>query len=133
MISADFYRIAGSTLVLLIGIGCGLGGTQLWRGGPEVWPDVIANETIVRRTAAGLIIMAVSLLTTGIAAIKGVSWGGLAASITTILFAAGGFWGNYQLFGDVRPVHTSANVILAIVILVLLWVGYSGQNVKRHD
>ncbi len=96
--------------------------------GGEVWPDVIANETIVRRTAAGLIIMAVSLLITGMAAIKGASWGGSTAAITTILFAAGGFWGNYQLFGDVRPVHTGANVILAIAILVLLWVGYSDQD-----
>ena len=128
MISADFCRIAGSTLVLLIGIGCGLGGTQLWRGGSKVWPDIIADESIVRRTAVGLIIMAVSLLITGIAAMMAMPWGGASAATATILFMTGGFWGNHILFGDVRPVHTGTNVILALVVLILLWFGYSGQN-----
>ena len=128
MSKAEMCRIAGGVLVLLISVGCGLGGIQLWRGGPKVWPDVIADESIVRRTAAGLIVMAVALLITGIAAIMNFPWGGSSAAVVTILFTAGGFWGNYRLFGDVRPVHTGGNVILAIVILVLLWVGYSGRN-----
>lgn len=126
MISADFYRIAGATLVLLIGIGCGFGGSQLWRGGPKVWPDIIADELIVRRTAGGLIFMAVLLLITSIAAMLGMPWGRASASTAIILFTAGGFWGNYILFRDMRPVHTGTNVILTLVVLILLWVGYSG-------
>ena len=55
---AAICRIAGGVLMLLVGAAIGAGGIQLWRGGPESWPDIIANETTVRRTSGGMIVMA---------------------------------------------------------------------------
>jgi hypothetical protein len=77
-----------------------------------------------------MIVVSISLLTAGIMAISGVSWAGSAAVLAVSLFVAGGFWGNNALFGDVRPVHTTANGILAILVLALLWIGNIGHN---HD
>src|SRR5262249_49233245 len=96
---AEFCRIAGGVLVFLIGVALSLAGAQLWKGGPAAWPDIVANDVIVRRAAYGLIIMAALLLITGIATMRGVSWGSFAAAIVLILFVAIAFWGNHLLFG----------------------------------
>jgi hypothetical protein len=122
---AEFYRIAGGVLVFLIGVALSLAGAQLWKGGPAAWPEIVANDVIVRRTAYGLIIMAALLLITGIATMRGVSWGSFVAAIVLIIFVVIAFWGNHLLFGDIRPLHTITNVIVAAIILALLRVGVS--------
>ena len=92
-----------------------------------MWPDVIANETAVRRTSGGMIIMAAFLFIAGVAAIGDMSWGGSAAAVATIVVLVGAFWANYTLFGNIRPMHTGTNVVVATVILALLWFGYVGR------
>ena len=65
------------------------------------------------------------LLLAGAAATVNLGWGWLAATSAIVVFLAGGFWANYVLFGDVRPFHTGANVMVGALILWLLWIGYS--------
>jgi hypothetical protein len=125
--TAVVCRIVGSTLVILISAALVFGGIQLWRGGPKAWPDVIANETTVRRTASGMIAMATLLLAAGVAALGNVRWGGLAAVIATIVVVVAAFPANYALFGGFRPLHTVTNTVVAAIILALLWVGHGGQ------
>jgi hypothetical protein len=119
----EICRIAGGTLVFLIGLALGFAGAQLWTGGPAAWPDIIANDVIVRRSACILIIMAALLAITGIAAFRGAWWGNAAAAVALIIFVTVAFWGNYVLFGDIRPLHTGTNVVVGVIILALLWVG----------
>mgnify|MGYP001353020449 CR=1 FL=1 len=118
-------RIAGGVLVLLVGTAIGAGGLQLWRGGPEAWPDVIADKTTVRRTSGGMIVMAALLLIAGVAATGNLPWGGWAAAVATIVVVLAAFWANYALFGNVRPPHTGTNIVVAAIILALLWFGYA--------
>ena len=125
MTSAAICRIAGGVLVLLVGTAIGAGGLQLWRSGPQAWPDIIANETTVRRTSGGMIFMAALLLVAGAAAAANVPWGGWAAAIATVVVVLAAFWVNHALFGDMRLWHTGTNVVVAAVILALLWFGYT--------
>ena len=117
MSTAEVCRIAGGVLVLLVGGAIGAGGIQLWRGGPKAWPDVIANKTTVRRTSGGMIVMAAMLLIAGVAATFNLPWGGWAAAISTMVVVVAAFWANYSLFGDIRPLHTATNVVVAAIIL----------------
>jgi hypothetical protein len=128
MTTAGVCRVVASALVLLISAALGFGGIQLWRSGPEAWPDVIANEMTVRRTAIGMIIMAALLLIAGVAALGNVPWGSYAAAIATIVVVVGAFPANYALFGDIRPLHTGTNVFVAAIILALLWFGYVRED-----
>lgn len=128
MSKVEICRIAGGTLVLLIGIALGFGGLQLWRGGPAAWPDVIARAATVKRISGGMIVSAVVFLITAIAVLTKTAWGGPAAAIAILLLVAAAFWVNYRLFGDIRLVHTGTNVLVAGLILVLLWIGYSGHT-----
>ena len=128
MSTAAVCRIAGGVLVLLVGAAIGAGGIQLWRGGSEVWPDVIADKSTVRRTSGGMIVMAALLLVAGIAATVNLPWGGWAAAVATIVVVLAAFWANHAMFGDFRPLHTGANVVVAAIILALLWFGYVAQN-----
>jgi hypothetical protein len=128
MTTAAVCRVIGSALVILIGAALALGGIQLWRRGPQVWPDVIANKMTVRRTATGMIVMAALLLVAGLAALGNVPWGGRAAAIATIVVVLAAFPANYALFGNMRPVHTGTNIFVAAIILALLWFGHIGQN-----
>jgi hypothetical protein len=123
MTAATVCRIVAGGLVLLISAFLAIGGIQLWRGGSEAWPDVIANETTIRCTSFGMMVLAAFLLKAGIAAIRNLPWGGRAAAITTIVFVGLAFWANYVLFGDIRPLHSGANVVVAAIILALLWFG----------
>ena len=125
MSAADVCRIAGGVLVLLVGAAISAGGIQLWRGGPQAWPDVIADKTTVRRTSGGMMIMAALLLTAGAAATGNLSWGRWAAAIVTIVVVLAAFWANHALFGDIRPLHTGTNIVVAAIILALLWFGYA--------
>ena len=125
---AEGCRTAAGVLVLLIGAALGFGGTQLWRGGPAVWPDIIASAETVRRTSVGVIAMAVLLLLVGGAVLRNMPWGGRAAAIALLLFLLGGFWANALLFGDVRPMHTATNVVVSAIIVGLLWFGYAGRG-----
>jgi hypothetical protein len=127
MSTSEVCRIAGGVLVLLIGTAIGAGGFQLWRGGPEAWPDVTANKTTVRRTSGGMIVMAALLLVVGVAATVNLPWGGWAAAISTMVVVVAAFWANYALFGDIRPLHTGTNVVVAAIILALLWFGYAAN------
>ena len=120
-------RVVGGVLVILIGAALATGGIQLWRGGPKAWPDVIAGEMTVRRASGGMIAMAVLLLIAGGATIGNVSWGGRAAAIATIALVAAAFWANHALFGNIRPLHTGTNIVVAAIILALLWFGYDGR------
>ena len=128
MSTAEVCRIAGGVLVLLVGTAIGVGGLQLWRGGPEAWPDVIATKTTVRRTSGGMIVMAALLLIAGAAATVNLSWGGWAAAIATMVVVLAAFWANYALFGNIRLLHTGTNVVVAAIILALLWFGYATQD-----
>jgi hypothetical protein len=112
----------------LIGAALAFGGVQLWRGGPEAWPDVVADAATVKRTSAGMIALAALFFVAGAAAAGDIPWGGWAAAIVTMVAVAAAFWVNYALFGDIRPVHTGTNVIVAAIILALLWFGYARQS-----
>jgi hypothetical protein len=127
MSTATICRVLGGVLVLLIGAALAVGGIQLGRGGAEAWPDVVANETTVRRTASGMLGMSAFLLIAGMAASSNLPWGGWAAAIATIVVVLAAFWVNYALFGDIRPMHTGTNLVVGAMILVLLWFGYATQ------
>jgi hypothetical protein len=121
-------RIVGSLLIILISAALVLEGIQLWRGGPEAWPDVVANEVTVRRTLSGMFAMAVLLLVAGLAALCNVPWGYCTALIATVVFVAAAFPANYVLFGDIRPLHTGTNIVVAAMILTLLWIGRAANT-----
>ena len=122
----NLYLPAAGSLIVLLGVGCGLGGVALWRGKPENWSDVVAPDATVRRTARGLVGMGALLLVTGVATLLRDPSGCISGAVSTLLFVAGGFWGNYALFGDLRPKHTGPNVVIACVIWLLIWLGYPG-------
>jgi hypothetical protein len=123
MTSALICRVAGGVLIVLISAALALGGIQLWRGGPEAWPDIIANKLIVRRISSGMIVMAALLLVAGVSAIGNVPWSRHAAAVALIVLVAAASWANYALFGDMRPLHTGTNIVVAAIILALLWFG----------
>src|SRR5262249_39172703 len=77
---ANIFRIAGGALIVLIGLLQGAGGLQLLKGGPAAWPDIRADEIVVRRSAYALIIFAVLSLITGGAVMNGVPWSDLGAA-----------------------------------------------------
>ena len=118
-----YLRIGGS-LIVLLGSGCGIGAYVLWNGAPESWTDVVATETVVRRTARFLVAVSIALLVTGVASFLGIRWAGAAGAMATLVFVVGGFLGNYMLFGNLRLKHTGTNVLIAMAILWLLWKGY---------
>ena len=117
------YLYVGGSLIVLIGSGCGLGAYALWNGTPENWSDVVATETVVRRTARVLAVVSVMLSASGVAIFLGVSGACEAGAVATVVFVAGGFLGNYKLFGDLRPKHTVTNAFIAVAVLWLLWNG----------
>ena len=120
----DVYLWIAAGLVLVLGWGCGFGAYALWNGAPQNWPDVIAADFVVRRTARVLAFTSILLLASGAACVIKVPWACEASAVATLLFVAGGFAGNYAVFGSLRPAHTVPNVIIAAVILWLLWLGY---------
>jgi hypothetical protein len=126
--TATLCRVVAGMLVILVGTALALGGIQLKRSGPKAWPDIIANESTVRRTSSGMIVMAAFLLIAGIAAIGGVPWASHSAAIATIVVVAAAFWANYALFGGIRPLHSGTNIVVAAIILTLLWFGYDGGS-----
>jgi hypothetical protein len=128
MTGAAVCRVVGSVLVIVISAALAFAGIQLWRGGPNAWPDVIANEMTVRRTSYGIIVIAAILLVAGVAAIGNLPWGRHAAAIATIVLVAAAFPGNYALFGGIRPLHTVTNIFVAAIILALLWFGHDSQT-----
>jgi hypothetical protein len=128
MTTTALCRIVGGALVILIGVALAFGGIQLWQGGPKAWPDVIANEATVRRMSSGMIVMAALVLFAGVAAVGNLLWGGPAAAAVTIVVVVAAFWVNHALFGDVRPLHTGTNVVVAAVIVALLWYGFQGKQ-----
>ena len=85
MTTAAICRTVGGALVILIGAALGFGDMQLWRAGPAIWPDVVANEVTVRRTSGGMIVMAAILLIAGVATIGNVPWAAHAAASATIV------------------------------------------------
>lgn len=118
------YLIVAGILMILVGAGCGLGAMALRRGAPKNWPDVIAGDAVARRTALGLLVVSVALFATGVGSALGYLWAVRIGGVALAMFVAGGFWGNYAIFGDLRPRHTIANVVIAAVIFGLLWIGY---------
>jgi hypothetical protein len=127
MTTTTVCRIAGSAMVILIGAALAVGGIQLWRGGPQAWPDVRANEMTVRRMSGGMIVMATLLFVAGIAALADLSWGAIAAAIATIVVVAVAFPANYALFGNIRPLHIGTNIVVAALIIVLFWFGHRSR------
>jgi hypothetical protein len=63
--------------------------------------------------------MATVLLIVGVPAIVNVPWSGHAAAIATIVLVVPAFWANYSLFGDIRPLPTGTNIVVAAIILAL--------------
>jgi len=66
-----------------------------------------------------MLILALLLLVAGIAAAMDRRWGRWLATIAILAFVASGFWANYTLFGNIRPVHSGTNILLAAAILVM--------------
>lgn len=123
MTRATVCRVVAGAIVILISAALAFGGIQLWRGGPESWPDIVADETTVRRTSSGMIGMAVLLLVAGLATIGNLPYGIHAAAIAVIILVLAAFVANYALFGDIRITHTGTNIVVAAIILALLWFG----------
>ena len=120
---ARFCRIAAGILIVLIGIAIGLGGFQLWGGAALSWPNLVADASTIKNVAVSLLVLAGFLVIAGSAATLNLRWGQLASAVAILAFAVGGFWVNYTLFGDVRPMHSGANVAVALLILFLQWIG----------
>jgi hypothetical protein len=110
-----------SGLITFVGVMCGLGGKALWKGNPDSWEDVIANDAILRRVAIGLVLVSTVLITAGITVFIGAPWAREYGSFAILFFAVCGFPGNFYLFGDIRPAHTGTNVVIAGIVLWLLW------------
>jgi len=121
----EISRMTGGVIVALIGVAVALGGFQLRNGAPPSWPDVIAADTTVKSAAKGMVAVGVLLFTAGAAATLGIGWGYAAATSATAAFVLGAFWANYVLFGDIRLIHTGPNVLVGMLVVWLLWVGYS--------
>ena len=117
------FRVASGLLVVLVGVAVGFGSFTLWRATSSSWPDLVATTSTVKGVASGMLILAVLLLVAGGAAAMNRRWGRWLAAIAILAFVAGGFWVNYILFADIRPVHSGANAILAIAILLMVGAG----------
>jgi len=126
-VRATLCRIAGGILVTLVGIAVGFGSVELWGGAPS-WPNLVADVSTIKHVASGLLVLAALLVVTGCAAALNQRWGQLASAVAILVFVGGGFWVNYTLFGIVRLMHSGANVIVAGLTLLLLWVGAQGPQ-----
>ncbi len=120
----DWSLIVGGSLIALLGLGCALGGWVLWNRAPDSWEDVTATRAVVRRTAKVLVAVSLVLICSGIACMLRIQWACEAGALATLAFVAGGFLGNYVVYGDLRLKHTVTSVVIAIAILWLLWQGY---------
>ena len=127
MNAAALCRIVGGAIVIIVATAIGAGGLQLWRGGAAKWPDIVADETTVKRTSGGMIVIAAVLLVAGIAAIGNLAWGGWAAAVAMLVVVVAAFFVNQALFGSARPLHMVTNIIVAAITLALLWFGYHRQ------
>ncbi len=114
----------GGSLTTLVGLACSFGAWVLRSGNASNWPDVVGSPTALRGTAIGLAITGALLIGASAGVFMRASWGFSAAIGAMLIFVAGGFWGNYAAFGDIRPVHTGTNVVIAAITLVLIWFGY---------
>ena len=125
MRTAAICRVVGGALIVLIGVALAIGGVQLWRGGPTAWPEIIADARIVAQVSGGMLVMAVLMLVSGVAAIGNVPWGRSAGSSATVFLVIAAFWANQALFGDIRMAHTVINVVVAAIIVALLRYGFA--------
>lgn len=116
-------RIASGILVILVGIAIGFGGIQLWGGTASSWPNLAADASTIKNVAFGLLVLAALLVVAGTAATLNLRWGQLVSVAAVLVFVVGGFCVNYILFGDIRLLHSGANVVVAALTLLLLWVG----------
>jgi len=114
----------GGALVDLVGLACAFGASVLWRGNTANWPDVVGSPAAIRNTAMGLGLAALLLLGSSAGVFMRAPWGFPAAAGAMLLFVAGGFWGNYAVFGDMRLVHTLSNAVIAAAAIALLWFGH---------
>lgn len=73
--------------------------------------------------AIGLALAAVLLLGSSVGVFLRTPWGFPAALTALLVFVVGGFWGNNVVFGDMRPMHTITNVVVAAIALALIWFG----------
>lgn len=85
---------------------------------------MVASAKVIRRTAIGLFIADSILTVAGVLVLLKFPWAAQIGTFAMALFVAGGYWGNHAVFGDFRPVHTTSNVVIAIVVSWLLWAGY---------
>jgi hypothetical protein len=75
-----------------------------------------------------MLVMAALVLMAGVGALGNMPWGRSAAAVATIVVVAAAFPVNYVLFGQMRPLHTGTNIVVAAIILALLWFGHPGQT-----
>jgi hypothetical protein len=73
-----------------------------------------------------MIVLAALLLVAGLAALGNMPWGVRAAAIAIIVVVVAAFPVNYALFGEMRPLHTGTNIVVAAIILALMWYGHDG-------
>jgi hypothetical protein len=125
MNTAAVCRVIGGAIVMIVAAAIGAGGWQLWQGGAAKWPDIVADEATVQRTSIGMMVIALLLVVAGGAAIGNVAWGGGAAAIATLLVVMAAFFVNQALFGSARALHMGTNLVVALIVLALLWFGYS--------
>jgi len=114
--------------MLLIGATLGVGSRVMWNGRPANWPDLIASDAVVSNSARWTLAMSLLLLAGALASLLRASWGFITAATAMTLFVAAGFWANYSLFGSIRPLHSGSHVIAAIVVILLLRIGYSATT-----
>src|SRR5262245_19815925 len=99
-------RIVAGTLIVLIGLVIGFGGFQLRNGVPASSRDIVAADAVARNTAVAMLAVACVLVIAGLATAANFRWAFPFAALAIVVFVSGGFWANYALFGDVRPIHS---------------------------
>jgi hypothetical protein len=95
----------------------------LWGDKAAAWPNLVTDASTIKNVAVSLLVLAGFLVIAGSAATLNLRWGQLASAVAILVFVAGGFGVNYTLFGNVRLVHSGVNVVVALLILFLLWIG----------
>ena len=118
------FRLAGGVLLALVAVAAAAGGIALRRGDADAWPDLVAGEFVVARTATTLLVIAAAFLVAAAGVLLDQDWALRFSLVVTVVTLLVSLWGTYLLFGDVRPLHAGTNAVLAALICWLVWRGY---------
>jgi len=120
---AQTARIAGATLLLLLGLARGFGGVMLLVRGPALVPVTRATRDETNLLALGLFVVAYLAIWAGLAAFFRRSYSVRLAYVAVVLFVAGGVLNGLVLYGSPRPAGVAGNVAVALVIALLAFAG----------